>query len=37
MDHYYAQAEAHLDKVGLPQERKQALHLIAQELMNRRK
>lgn len=37
MDHYYAQAEAHLDKVGLPQERKQALHHIAQELMNRRK
>ena len=35
MDDYYAQANAHLDKVGLPEERKQALRDIARRLMGR--
>ena len=37
MNSYYAKAEAHLNKVNLPEERKQMLRSIALELMGRQK
>ena len=37
MNAYYAEAEAYLAKVNLPEERKQILHGMALELMNRQK